>query len=88
MKIVFKYIRIFVRVIGLTSGFKNFTSGQKVVTSGFAKSASWYTKSVLKAIEVVSGSEKFTSGAVNIIFASKIHLNVKIGHFLIKNAIF
>ena len=58
MKIVFKYIRIFVRVIGLTSGFKNFTSGEKVVTSGFAKNASWYAKNVFKAIEFVFMSEK------------------------------
>ena len=49
-------MRIFVKVIGFTSGFKIFTSGQKVVTSGFAKSASWYTKSVLEAIEVAPGS--------------------------------
>ena len=88
MKIVFKYIRIFVRVIGLTSGFKNFISGQKVVTSGFAKSASWYTISVLEAIEVVSGSEKFTSGTVNTIFALKIHLNVKKTNFYAKMSFF
>ena len=75
-------------VIGLTSGFKNFTSGQKVVTSGFAKSASWYTKSVLEAIEVAPGSEKFTSGTVNTFFALKKHINVKIDHFLCKNVIF
>ena len=81
-------MRIFVRVIGLTSGFKIFTSGQKVVTSGFAKSASWYTKSVLEAIEVDSGSEKFTSGTVNTIFALKIHLNVKKTTFYAKNVIF
>ena len=65
-------MRIFVKVIGFTSGFKIFTSGQKVVTSsGFAKSASWYTKSVLEAIEVAPGSEKFTSGTVNTFFVLK-----------------
>ena len=58
MKMDFKYLRIFVKVFSLTSGFKNFTSGKKVVSSGFAKSASWYTISVLEAIEVVSGSKK------------------------------
>ena len=62
-------MRIFVRVIDHTSGFKNFTSGQKVVTFGFAKSASRDTKRVFKAIKVVFGSEKFTSGLVNAIFA-------------------
>ena len=74
-------MRIFVKVIGLTSGFKNFTSGEKVVTSGFAKNASWYARSVFKAIEFVSRSEKSTSGSVNAIFAQKTHSNVKIGHF-------
>ena len=75
-------------VIGLTSGFKNFTSGQKVVTSGFAKSASWYTKSVLEAIEVAPGSEKFTSGTVNTFFALKKHINVKTDTFYAKMSFF
>ena len=72
-------MRIIVGAVGLTSGYKIFTSGKIVVTSGLAKSASWYMKNPVEFIEVVCGSKKFTSGNVKVIFDIfyiKIHLNV------------
>ena len=64
-------MRIIVGAVGLTSGYKIFTSGKIVVTSGFAKSASWYMKVPVEFIEVVCGTKKFTSGSVKVIFLHK-----------------
>ena len=71
-----EYINVLCTFFGRSSGFTIFTSGKKVVTSDLAKSASWYAKVTLDAIEIFCWLEKYIFRNVKANFRQFLHKNV------------